>query len=398
MASALSVPSLPVATDAILAILRHGCGAARPDRMAKTLEAVEDWSWFCREVWRHGVAASVHAALQPRPDILPPSVAKTLADMVRIQQIRALEQRRELCRLAEIMAAADLPLLAMKGPLLSQILFDDAGHRCGLDLDILVPPQTIAESEDQLVQAGYRRTAPVRQPSPLQMRMLRRRDCATTFRRSRVAVDLHWRLFANPYLLDLPFDRLWREATQPLPDVPSVRHLDGPDLLLYLAAHGAKHQWTNLKWLEDVVVLAERRGPAVVDAALERAHPLGLAPVVISTLNLGTRLLGGPAVPIQQTELTPQVTRLSRAALKSLAETTTPGTARQRRVAAKVFLRQARLKSTRPYRVRLLTRWLINPKDWERVQLPDPLFPLYLVLRPILWLWQERRIPINRRK
>jgi hypothetical protein len=49
------------------------------------------------------------------------------------------------------------------------------------------------------------------------------------------------------------------------------------------------------------------------------------------------------------------------------------------------------LKSDRRYRLRQVSRELVSPADWGTVALPDRLFFLYPLVRPIGWLIRRLR-------
>ena len=51
-----------------------------------------------------------------------------------------------------------------------------------------------------------------------------------------------------------------------------------------------------------------------------------------------------------------------------------------------MFLYDLRLRSSWRYRSEDLRRSAVFPNDWELIDLPDSLFPLYAAVRPISWL------------
>src|SRR6266576_6247419 len=70
----------------------------------------------------------------------------------------------ELARIAAGFEWAGLPLLAFKGPVLSQQLYGDPGLRSFSDLDVIVAPRDADAAEALLRGLGYREHEPLGEP------------------------------------------------------------------------------------------------------------------------------------------------------------------------------------------------------------------------------------------
>ena len=396
MTRAATAP-FPPELSALVVLLRQARGRAVSEEAREALSKVGDWPWFVSLACQHGILSALPPDLfSASPDALgqamPETARASLSEKRRRQTFRALHQIAALRRLAGIMSKADIPVLAFKGPLLSQALFNDPTHRAGTDLDVLVGDTHVPAADRCLRANGYQRILPARPLSPLQTRLFMARDCAMTYMRDGVSIDLHWRLFENPHLLDVPFEQLRAGSRDQSAAGAPLHHPDGPDLLLYLALHAAKHQWLSLKWLEDSAAFVETHPPEVLEHAIARARRSGVAPALLATLDLAERLVGGPAAP-PSTDAGEKRHRCSLVAM-GLRTLATAGDRKNNAnpvFAAQIFLQQGALKRSVRYRIRALLRWLINPKDWDAIPLPPFLFPLYLVLRPVLWVYNRLR-------
>ena len=209
---------------------------------------------------------------------------------------------------------------------------------------------------------------------------------------TRVAVELHWRLLANPHYIDTAFNSLYqRRSSTRLGNTP-MPTLGETDEFVHLMCHGVGHNWRRLKWLADVALLlsamdedqyrrvAERCGAAHIDAVLE------------STVGACRR-----AFQVQPPARRHAQTGRRRAAivLRSLPRTWRTGNMPP--FWWKVPLRLA-LKPSARFACHELLRALTKPVDWQRIDLPDRLFFLYFLLRPVFaigdWMtkaWRERR-------
>src|SRR5690606_24563649 len=113
------------------------------------------------------IAAACHHRLDP---LLFDSLLRRerIATRTRAMAVEALEQAGErtarlvgeLRRVTSLLAAAGIPALPLKGPLLAQLLWDDPRLRRCRDLDVLVPAARIPAATAALETAGYRLVAP----------------------------------------------------------------------------------------------------------------------------------------------------------------------------------------------------------------------------------------------
>jgi hypothetical protein len=239
--------------------------------------------------WDETLAHIGHHRLEPLVapgDGMPKESRRRLHDM-RLRSARtALTQACELAHLAKAFAAADVEMLALKGPAFAVLLYGDPAARFSRDIDLLVRPEMEKEALAVLFGCGYGTTptAVVRDANVIKLLP----------ERGRTPVELHVRLGDDERLLPKskfsPFDAA---TVVKIADV-SVSTLDLEPALAYAAYHGGKHHWSRLYWLADIAFATTRRDVEwgrVADiarrAGIERY--LGLA------LSLSAVLLGAEA-------------------------------------------------------------------------------------------------------
>lgn len=159
------------------------------------------------------------------------------------------------------------------------------------------------------------------------------------------------------------------------------------DMLSYLLIHGAKHAWHQLKWLVDIVALL-RRDPAPdweVVAAIMISAGLGrpLAQGMLLVENLFS--IPPPPAVLQVVESEQSAPILAGYALQTLLQ---PG---HNPDPYRLLQYLLGLKKDFRYQWAVLTAEFFCPTDWKTVPLPDTLFPLYFILRPILSVWRKLR-------
>jgi hypothetical protein len=180
-----------------------------------------------------------------------------------------------------------------------------------------------------------------------------------------------------------------RAATVPLGG-GEVRTLGDDDLLVVLAAHGAKHRWKRLEW---VAALAEllRAGRGDPGAALRLATRERARRTLLLGLALARRLLDAPLSQEIAREIDADA---GLAALVAGAEARLFGAEGDDGEETPAnLLYNLRARDGAVDRARYAARWLFapSPEDWRWARLPDALFPLYRVLRPVRLLLRHGR-------
>lgn len=228
---------------------------------------------------------------------------------------RALSLAGELARIAAAFAEAEIPLLAIKGPVASQQLYGDPGLRVFADLDLLVGEADTARGEAVLGRLGYRDAEPM---TAAQRRTKQRFHNGTPYVHGERAtnVDFHWRFGHVQFPLDLPFADAWRRRTTVDLTGTPISALGPTDLAIFTCSHAAKHFWPSGEMLAQIAALS--RSTAVdweevdrVAVAAHAARQVGLSflvanDVVGSTLPPLPRCLAvsAPVFPRLQQRLT----------------------------------------------------------------------------------------------
>ena len=299
-------------------------------------------------------------------------------------------------KLARMFSAAGIRVLILKGLALSMQLYGDPARREPGDIDLLIDPAQFDEARTLMAEAGLR---PKGSPLSARQRAVHHhliKDETFVHAGTDALVELHHRLTDNPELLSTDFDALWRaRETISIWGTP-VATLSRADLLLYLCAHGGAHAWERLRWLVDLADAVRAMG---AEAALALARDAGLAPTLLHALMLAHDWLGLPVEPrlLAEASEDPDVVQLDRI-LARLYEGEAWHRIPRRDIPAALqrdrhwqLRYRLSLKPDRRYRARQIMRELTSPADWRTVALPERLFFLYPLVRPIGWLFRRCR-------
>ncbi|MFL5542422.1 MAG: nucleotidyltransferase family protein [Longimicrobiaceae bacterium] len=390
MSAAVAHPPSPAHRTAELTLLL-ACArlTLSPDEAARVRQTAStvDWSAMLALARRHRLIPFLHRHLKDAP--LPRAAARELLALQREEVNRALRMASVLRRRLDALAAAGVEALAYKGPALAMQAYGELGMRSFVDLDLLVRPDDVPAAIAALWVEGY---LPGLALSPAQERWFRRMDgdYPLVHRGTRLLLELHARVSSERFCMPISTDALiGRSATVPLGG-GRVRTLGDDDLLLVLAVHGAKHRWKRLEW---VAALAEllRAGRGDVGAALRLASGVHARRTLLLGLALARRLLDAPLAEEVVREIEDDA---GLAALAAEAEGRMFGEEAQDGEDTAANLRfNLRARDGAVDRARYAARWLFapTPEDWRWAHLPDALFPLYRVLRPVRLLLRHGR-------
>ncbi|MGH7248337.1 MAG: nucleotidyltransferase domain-containing protein, partial [Pseudomonadota bacterium] len=328
----------------------------------------------------HGVMPLVYRFFADHsPDAMPAgAIAAWRGDYV-ANALRNLRLARELARIAPALEARGIRTIALKGPALALAAYGDLALRQFTDLDLLIDENDLPRAADFLAESGY-----------LPRRYQRHRPGGGFFQGSEDEfasadgtglIDVHWRLVPGYFPFTPEAGALWLRATRVAVEGAEIATLAPSDAMLFLVAHATKHGWPVLRPLCDIAALAVREA-FDWDAIAAEAERLRCARMLL----LGTLLaadLAGAQIPA----------RIVSAARADLRVT---------RLAGQV---KARIFTATGMRAGFLTEWIVplsaieggasrvrycvhrglrpTIEDWEFVQLPPLLYPLYWAIRPL---------------
>lgn len=272
----MPAPALPL----LCALLRGESPAWPADAGDEAAEA------FLREARYHGVTPLLDARFRnPASDTRirpgggeragsetswPEAIRRACREDALVQAVNELRRRTELVRVLDVLAAAGVAPLVLKGTALAYSHYADPALRPRADTDLLVAPPDRDAALRILRELGYRRvTGPAGTYVGYQAEMTR-----IDAHGMACSVDLHWRISnAQSFAWLFTFDEL-AAASRPLDALgPHARRLCDAHALVVALLHRAGNNafvepgfGDRLIWLHDFRVLAD----AMDDHALAR--------------------------------------------------------------------------------------------------------------------------------
>ncbi len=350
-----------------------------------------NWDTVTALIRRHGIPVLAHEVLRRNAkDKIPPGILENLRQNNNNARRQALFQTGELLRLHKLFTEKQVEMVPLKGVLLSQLIYGDPGIRYSVDLDILVKPDQVAVAEKILGEEGYYNEYFKYALTAKQKAHIRTHIHHMVFVHINIGLhlELHWSL--GPWLPE-QVATVWNHTKKMEWHGISINTLDNETLLLVLCDHGARHEWSNLKWLGDVAQLLVSGRITDWELLLSLAHRLDLLRTLAHSALLVHWFYSIPLpselrVLIQKDKLA--ITLSEKALpiiLMNAKEIASAGKhARSLRIAWKF----KRLRPSLPYG-KILNTMLVPLIDFKTLPLPAALFWLYYPLRPVLWFWRH---------
>ena len=185
------------------------------------------------------------------------AVPRELTARAEAEQTRALSLAALSLDCIRVLEEAGIPVVPLKGPWLSDLLYDDPAIRHSVDIDILVDWDNFAAAIALFERRGFRVHGSRPPFGDWRIDPWRRlaKDITLIDPSGRFAIELHHRLKTPETLLSgLGMAQAGEALTMGGVRVPAFSR---EDLFAYLCAHAATSLWDRLKWLVDIHVLTQ---------------------------------------------------------------------------------------------------------------------------------------------
>ena len=377
-------------TELLLCCATTVLDSAGADRARQLAQAALDWERLLQLALRHRTMPLLYRHLKETClDLVPTTVIERLHDHFYLNSMRNHALNEELCRILQLLADHNIPAIPYKGPALAIAAYGDLSSRQFNDLDLMIHPQDMRRVVAMFTEHGYEQQW---QLTPAQEAAYLRSDCEQLFARARDTIffDVHWAVVRSYFPLRLDYERIWqRLQTVRLGCGVEARTFAPEDLLIILCVHAGKDLWERLIWIADVAELIRAHPSLDWTRVVKEACAYGARRMLLLGLFLAHNLLDAklPWEILRQALDEPVIKTLAVKIRARLGENDPlpPDSLTEFLFHLKLH---ERLREKLSFSLRFATT--TNPADWAFVRLPDPLFFLYYLLRPLRLLLKHR--------
>lgn len=387
----------------LMTAARVSLDAKGRDQVRQLVGGGVDWDRLLRLAGMHQVVTALYHTLAGCcADLVPPAILERLRKASHANSFSNLNQTRELVRLLRLFSQNGVAVLPFKGPVLASAIYGDLGSRQFVDLDVLVDPQDVERVMALLDAEGYH----------LEMNLSGLREASFRYAEHHyganrpdigVRVEIHWAVSPLHVHYGVDPGQLFPVAVPHTLFGTTVRSLPGDELLLLLCVHGSKHFWACLKWVCDIAELLRVRPDLDWKRTLQLARARGCERMLFLGLRLASDLLGAefPEAVASAVRRDRMVDRLVCDVRRRLFEEGSPDPKLIPdwwfHFAMRERLRDKARSVVGSVYLALFNATAVSRRDREFLPLPDLLFPMYYLIRPVriardfLQGWRESR-------
>ena len=361
-------------------------GASSEPGLSQVLASPLNWDRVLALAEHHRLLPALYCAIRDRYEV-PGSIHSVIRARYNAKARSALRFSAELARVLRHFEDRGIRALAHKGPALAEKLYGDPAMRQFGDLDLLVRARDVADARAALTELGYEagiRLSPRQEKEFLCLGY----EYSFGLNSEPHLLELQWQIVPRFYSIDFDMESLFLRSTELRFEGFSLRSLGDEDLMLVLCVHAAKHEWSQLGMLRDIVTMA--RFDLDWEWIAAEGRRLGIIRIMLISLTLAHQMLGSE-LPEQLT-LCPEMS--SAGALSSAFQLGLSNGVQNETESVRYFGAAMKVRERWQDRVRLAWRLAVNPsiREWQAVRLPDSLFQLYRAVR-ILRL--AKRLVVN---
>ena len=353
-----------------------------------------DWDFVLSEATENSVAPLLEMNLRAVvPGAAPAAAMERLKITCRANTVRCLFLAAELHKILELFRTAGIVAIPYKGPVLAEQAYGNLTLRDFDDLDIILPQRDLQKAHEMMLGLGYQARFPWILPKDSRTALVpgeyNYRD-----EKRRAVVELHTELTLRHFPVVPDIDRFAQRMVKVMVAGQEVPTLAPEDLLSALCVHGSKDFWERISWIADVAELIQRRTDLDWDGAFRTAESLRVERMLHLGLALANDLLQAP----MPEEIRKRVRGDGEAVAvaREVEERTLSRNGSGVSAGKRMLFRRRMVRGTLAgWRYSLRLAVIPAEEDWEMVQLPGLLAPLYLALRPLRLLakygWARRR-------
>ncbi len=224
---------------ALLGFLQPAAGAAAAVRVGEL--SPQAWDEILGIALRHGVAPLLHRALQSNGALgrLPNPVRARLEEERRATALDNLRNYGQFRRVARALRERGVPVIALKGLHLAELVYRDISLRPMSDLDILVPRSQVKQAVATLhgLDYGFDEDLSGAANAMLDTKY----DVELAHRHMDILLEVHWSLSEPPKRYTAVLEDIWRSAVPARLGDADALVMSPEFVLLHVCVHLACH-------------------------------------------------------------------------------------------------------------------------------------------------------------
>jgi len=241
---------------------------------------------------QHALLGLLYRALQNYSSA-PVKLIAACKQQYSINRLNALHKIKFLADLQQALMQRHVPMFSIKGALLAEFMYGDMGLRESVDLDILIPAETVLIAHEVFKNLGLQTDfIGITQPQYHPLIFAMGKDITYYCSKRNLQIDVHWRLEYKPNNLRFDFNQLWKIRQTIILSSGEIFYTLPPiEEWLFLCMHASRHAWKKLQWLCDIVnylpMLQKKATPAEIKKKIIHYHAQKHVQLALKLCELG---------------------------------------------------------------------------------------------------------------
>ncbi|MDD3875339.1 MAG: nucleotidyltransferase family protein [Bacteroidales bacterium] len=209
--------------------------------LLKTLfENITDWNNVVSFSLNHGIAPLLYKNIKKNnlTECLPDKVFSQLKNAYLTTFTKNTLASEALKEVLIKLNNAGIETVLLKGMAMAQFIYNDPGVRPMGDIDLVVHPEKLLETEEILFNLGYVNNTPYKSKK---IRTLNIHNHLNAFVKNNVVIELHWDLFSVHHIYKIPANEIWKHLEVKLLENNKIHVLDFETTVQYLCLHSMSH-------------------------------------------------------------------------------------------------------------------------------------------------------------
>ena len=381
--------------ELLLCCIRVFLDPTHSDMLKKLLSEEMDWTYLIVKAQQQGVLPLLDISLSKNClKAIPDEIQAQIREKFKRVMLANMVMTGELLRILAKFQANDMEAIAFKGPSLAQSLYGGIALRQFGDLDILVHLKDVPRATEMLLLEGY--NLPYQLNEKQSSAFLQYAHHHHFYHpKSGITVEIHWRISSSIYSSKLDLDGIWDRSEQITIFGKKILNFSPEDILRVLCEHGARHNWQRLSWICDIAMLIKAKQLNWPDI-LMKTDTTGSLRAILLGLFLANELLCAP-IPdemLERIKADPELPEMAATVMQGLfpekSDTKCPEDSIQHEISKMRFCLKAtdRFQGRAKGYLRMATTPVVA--DYELIKLPNLLYPLYFIVRPIRLIYFYR--------
>ena len=338
-----------------------------------------NWDYLLQRSTKHKLKPLLYLQLNNIcPDIVPKNVMEHLKNYFHKNARKNLLFMGELLKILDLFKANGIAAIPYKGPILAIQAYGNLAFREFDDIDIFVSKSDVLDVKDLLISQNF--------IPEFELNHLKEIKYIESQREQRfwnndhnITIDIHWKFSALFFSIPKYFDTLGHDVIITIINDLKVNTLSTEDLLLILCLHNAGHRWMRLSWLCDISELLDNKNVNWSELII-KANKLQIKKILLINIYLVSDLLGFkiPKEISTYLESDKNIIKISnKIKIKIFSEET------NLKIFEEIyFCLKLRDNPVFGFKDAVRNLMLPTPLEWEKLNLPIILHPIYYIYRP----------------